>query len=88
MQRAIECIWQAKVVARNIAALVDHAPDYPQGVPPLRPHVLRETFPYGVSLGDHSLVVYERVRADLPVINVWFRRWLMRQYFARYAPRG
>lgn len=88
MQRAIECLWQAKVVAKNIATLAAHAPDYPQGVPPLQPHVLRETFAYGVSLGDHSLVVYESARVDVPVVNVWFRRWLMRQYFNRYAPRG
>jgi len=88
MQRAIECLWQAKVVARNIVTLAAQAPDYPQGVPPLRPHVLRKTFAYGVSLGGRSLVVYERARMDVPVVNVWFRRWLMRQYFARYAPRG
>lgn len=88
MQRAIECLWQAKVVARNIVALAAQPPAYPQGVPPLVPHVLRPTFAYGVSLGRHSLVVYERARVDVPVVNVWFRRWLMRQYFARYEPRG
>ena len=27
-------------------------------------------------------------RVDVPGVNVWFRRWLMRQYFARYAPRA
>lgn len=88
MQRAIECLWQAKVVAKNIVTLVAHAPDYPKGVPPLRPHVLRPRFAYGVSLGARSLVVYGGLRVDLPGVNVWFRRWLMRQYFARYAPRG
>jgi NADH dehydrogenase len=88
MQRAIECLWQAKVVAKNIVTLAAHPPEYPQGVPSLEPHVLRETFAYGVSLGDHSLVVYESARVDVPGVNVWFRRWLMRQYFARYAPRG
>lgn len=88
MQRAIECLWQAKVVARNIVTLAAQAPEYPQGVPPLRPHVLRKTFAYGVSLGRHSLVVYESARIDLRVVNVWFRRWLMREYLARYAPRG
>lgn len=88
MQRAIECLWQAKVVAQNIVTLAAQPPEYPQGVPPLRPHVLRETFAYGVSLGRHSLLVYESARVDVPVVNVWFRRWLMRQYFARYAPRG
>jgi NADH:ubiquinone reductase (H+-translocating) len=88
MQRAIECLWQAKVVAKNLVTLAEHAPEYPQGVPPLLPHVLRETFPYGVSLGGRSLVVYGGARVDVPGVNVWFRRWLMRQYFARYAPRG
>jgi NADH dehydrogenase len=87
MQRAIECLWQAKVVAKNIVTLAAHPPEYPQGVPSLQPHVLRETFAYGVSLGEHSLVVYESARVDVPVVNVWFRRWLMRQYLARYAPR-
>lgn len=88
MQRAIECLWQAKVVARNIVTLAAQPAEYPQGVPPLVPHVLRPTFAYGVSLGRHSLVVYGAARVDVPVVNVWFRRWLMRQYFARYAPRG
>ncbi len=88
MQRAIECIWQAKVVAKNIARLAEHAPDYPDGVPSLLPHVLRPRFAYGVSLGARSLVVYGAARLDLPGINTWFRRWLMRQYFARYAPRS
>ncbi len=88
MQRAIECLWQAKVVARNIVTLAASAADYPDGVPPLRPHVLRERFAYGVSLGARSLVVYGPARVDLPAVNVWFRRWLMRQYFARYAPRS
>jgi NADH:ubiquinone reductase (H+-translocating) len=88
MQRAIECLWQAKVVARNLATLAECAPGYPDGVPPLRPHVLRERFAYGVSLGARSLVVYGAARVDLPGVNAWFRRWLMRQYFARYAPRS
>jgi len=88
MQRAIECLWEAKVVARNLATLAAQAPDYPQGVPPLHPHVLRPWFPYGVSLGRRSLLVVDRLRVDVPLVNVWFRRWLMRQYFARYAPRN
>ncbi len=86
MQRAIECIWQAKIVAQNILRLVDEEPTYPDGVPPLRPHALRETFFYGLSLGARSLVVYGGFGLDLPGINHWFRRWLMRQYLARYAP--
>ncbi len=88
MQRAIECLWQAKLVARNLVTLAAHAPDYPQGVPSLRPHVLRPRFAYGVSLGARSLVVYGGARVDVPGVNVWFRRWLMRQYFARYAPHS
>ncbi len=87
MQRAIECLWQAKVVAKNLARLAEHPPDYPDGVPSLLPHVLRRRFAYGVSLGARSLVVYGAARVDMPGLNVWFRRWLMRQYFARYSPR-
>ena len=86
MQRAIECLWQAKVVARNIHTLSKRPADYPEGVPPLRPHRLRESFYYGVSLGPRSLVVRGPLVVDLPGINHWFRRFLMRQYFARYAP--
>ncbi|MCX4244796.1 NAD(P)/FAD-dependent oxidoreductase [Paraliomyxa miuraensis] len=82
MQRAIECLWQAKLVARNVLALM-RSPE--QG---LTPHVLRPRFAYGVSLGGRSLVVYGGARVELPGINVWFRRWLMRQYFDRYAPWG
>jgi NADH:ubiquinone reductase (H+-translocating) len=86
MQRAIECIWQAKVVARNVHTLSATAPEYPEGVPPLHPHRLRESFYYGVSLGPRSLVVRGPLVLDLPGVNHWFRRWLMRRYFARYAP--
>ncbi len=86
MQRAIECIWQAKTVAKNILQLAGAAADYPEGPPPLSPHVLRETFFYGVSVGAKSYVVYRGLRVHVPVITPWFRRWLMRQYFARYAP--
>ena len=86
MQRAIECIWQAKRVARSILKLAEQKRDYPDGVPPLRPHRLRRTFFYGISLGGRSLVVYRGLMFDLPGVNHWFRRWLMRQYFARYTP--
>jgi NADH dehydrogenase len=85
MQRAIECIWQAKRVARSILQLAEHKRDYPDGVPPLRPHRLRRTFFYGISLGGRSLIVYRGLMLDLPGVNHWFRRWLMRQYFARYT---
>jgi NADH dehydrogenase len=86
MQRAIECLWQAKVVARNIIRLARAAPDFSEGVPPLHPHCLRESFFYGVSVGARSLVVWGNTAIDLPGVNHWFRRWLMRQYFARYEP--
>lgn len=86
MQRAIECIWQAKVVAWNVRTLHREPADYPEGVPPLRPHTLRREFFYGLSLGARSLVVYKGFGLDLPGINHRFRRWLMRQYFARYSP--
>ncbi|MBL9105501.1 MAG: FAD-dependent oxidoreductase [Myxococcales bacterium] len=87
MQRAIECIWQAKVVARNLLRLAAEPATYPRGVPSLLPHRLREDFPHGVSIGGASLVVYGRLMFDQATINTWFRRFLMRQYFARYAPR-
>ncbi|MGH1346760.1 MAG: NAD(P)/FAD-dependent oxidoreductase [Nannocystales bacterium] len=86
MQRAIECIWQAKVVARNIAELHEQPTDYDEGVPPLQPHKLRSEFFYGLSLGARSMVLYRGMGLDMPGINHRFRRWLMRQYFARYAP--
>ena len=85
MQRAIECLWQAKLAARNILTLAAAPPDYPHGVPPLRPHTLREDFFHGISLGGESLVVYGKFVLDAARLNTWFRRFLMRQYFARYS---
>lgn len=85
MQRAIECLWQAKRTARNIARLHAEPPDYPRGVPPLDPHVLREDFPHGVSVGGASLIVYGRLVLDFAAFNTWFRRFLMWQYIARYT---
>ncbi|MBC8072969.1 MAG: FAD-dependent oxidoreductase, partial [Deltaproteobacteria bacterium] len=42
MQRAIECIWQAKVVAKNVLALLaPRSADAPEP-PPLHPHRLRK----------------------------------------------
>ncbi|MEM6995841.1 MAG: FAD-dependent oxidoreductase [Myxococcota bacterium] len=86
MQRAIECLWQAKVVAKNIIQLMREKPDYPGGIPPMVPHRLRETFPYGVSLGAKSLLVTGPLRVHVPAVTPWFRRFLMRQYFDRYKP--
>ncbi len=82
MQRAIECLWQAKLVARNILALVRSTPKHRQ---PPQPHVLRRDFPHGVSIGAASLIVYGWLAVDLRGLGVWFRRFLMRQYFARYG---
>ena len=84
MQRAIECLWQAKVVAHNVLALAALGPDVPRGRAVLRPHKLRPDFPYGVSIGAHSLIAYGPLSVDLRGLGIWFRRFLMRQYFARY----
>lgn len=82
MQRAIECLWQAKVVAHNLLALVAAGP----GVhPELRPHALTADFPHGVSVGAASMIVYGRLSLELGPLGVWFRRFLMRQYFRRYG---
>lgn len=84
MQRAIECLWQAWLTADNLTRLAREAPGYPHGVPPLRPHTLREDFPHGVSIGDASLVVYGRLVVDFAAVNIWFRRFLMKMYIRRY----
>jgi NADH dehydrogenase len=86
MQRAIEAIWQAKVIAANALTLLAEPSRFPDGVPPLRPHRLRESFFFGLSVGRKSYVAYRGLLLDLPAVNRWFRRWLMRQYFARYEP--
>lgn len=80
MQRAIECLWQAKVVAKNLLAVRAGAS--------LRTHRLIRYFPYGVSIGARSLVVYRSLWIDFGALGVWFRRFLMRQYFKRYSPAG
>lgn len=84
MQRAIECLWQAKTLAKNVLALLAEEAKYPRGVPPLNPHALRTDFFHGVSVGKESLIVYGSLRPNLRGVSVWFRRWLMRQYLARY----
>jgi len=86
MQRAIECLWQAKVVAKNLVKLLKEKKGYPDGLPPLVPHTLRESFPYGVSIGGKSLLVLGNVATHVPGVTHRFRRFLMRQYFARYTP--
>lgn len=82
MQRAIECLWQAKVVAHNLLALIT-TPDGRHAV--LRPHTLTADFPHGVSVGAASMIVYGRLAVELGPVGVWFRRFLMRQYFRRYG---
>jgi NADH dehydrogenase len=84
MQRAIECLWQAKLCARNLIALAED----PRRARNLRRHTLWREFPYGVSIGEESLFVYRGLVLDLGRFNVWFRRFLMRQYFRRYRPRA
>jgi NADH dehydrogenase len=84
MQRAIEGIFAAKTIATNILTLARHPVGYPDGVPPLMPHRLWSDFPHGVSVGGRSLIVYGRLVFPLAGFNVWFRRFLMRQYMRRY----
>ena len=83
MQRAIECLWQAKTVAQNLTRLARR----PDGETPddgLVEHPFRPDFPYGISLGPKSLIVVGDHVVDQPWINTWFRRFLMKRYFARY----
>jgi NADH dehydrogenase len=88
MQRAIECLWQAKVVARNVARLASAPSGEDPASAPLLPHSLRRDFFHGISLGGRSLVVYGGLVIDAPRLNTWFRRFLMRRYLARYRPRS
>ena len=84
MQRAIEGIFAARTIAANILTLARCPPGYPKGVPPLRPHTLWSDFPHGVSIGGRSLIVYGRLVFAVAGFNIWFRRFLMRQYMRRY----
>lgn len=98
MWRAIECLWQAKVVARNILALAEQARDSvaPPGAAlptqralaqstPLHPHSLTRDFPHGVSIGAASMIVFGPLALELGILGVWFRRFLMHMYFRRYG---
>jgi NADH dehydrogenase len=85
MQRAIECIFAAKTIAKNILTLAACPSSYSHGVPPLRPHRLWSDFPHGVSIGGRSLIVYGRIVFPAAGLNIWFRRFLMRQYMRRYS---
>ncbi len=83
MQRAIECIWEAGVVARNILILASAEPTRP-----LHRLKLRRDFPHGVSIGAASMIVYGWLAVELGFFGVWFRRFLMRMYFRRYGAPG
>lgn len=84
MQRAIEAIFAAHTIADNILRLAECPAGYVAGVPPLRPHRLWTDFPHGVSVGGGSLIVYGPLVLPLAGFNIWFRRFLMRRYMARY----
>ncbi len=84
MQRAIECIWEATVVARNILALAGTS----GATPVLRRLTLRRDFPHGVSIGAASMIVYGWLAVELGFLGVWFRRFLMKMYFRRYGAPG
>jgi NADH dehydrogenase len=85
MQRAIEGIFAGKTIATNLLALARCPPNYSgDGVPPLTPHTLWSDFPHGVSIGGRSLVVYGPLVFPVASFNIWFRRFLMRQYMRRY----
>ena len=84
MQRAIECIWEAGVVARNILALAAAG----DRAPVLRRLKLRRDFFHGVSIGTASMVVYGWLAVELGFFGVWFRRFLMQMYFRRYGAPG
>ena len=57
---------------------------YAEGPPPLRPHALWRDFPHGVSAGGKSLVTYGPLVLPGAGLNIWFRRFLMRQYMRRF----
>ncbi len=81
MRRAVECLWQARVVAHNVAATFEAG----AALAPAR-HRLRTTFPYGVSLGDRSLVVAGEAVLDRPALGIGLRRLLLRLYRRRFSP--
>jgi NADH dehydrogenase FAD-containing subunit len=85
MQRAIEAIFAGETIATNILELARHAPGYANdGVPPLKPHPLWSDFPHGVSIGGRALIVYGPLVFGVSSFNIWFRRFLMKQYMRRY----
>ena len=73
------------MVAQNALRLLAEPPGYPNGVPAITPHTLREDFPHGVRIGGGSLVGYERQVVAKATLNTWLRRFLVLPYFARYT---
>ena len=86
MRRAIEAIVQAGAIAKNVLALL-RAKDETSGRTALRVYRPLRDFPHGVSLGARSLLVLGPICFDLFAFTVWFRRFLMWRYLARYAPK-
>ncbi len=84
MRRAIEAIVQASAIAKNVLAIL-RAKDEAAGRSALRPYRPLGDFPHGVSLGARSLLVLGPICFDLFAFTVWFRRFLMWRYLARYA---
>lgn len=73
MRRAIEAIWQAKTLARQLVRNE-----------PAKAHPVRLQWPHGVSLGPSSLLSYGPWVIDLRGLGRWFRRFLGRMYLRRY----
>ncbi len=84
MQRAIEAIWQAKTIAHNATLLALEPDGFPDGLPGLKPHRSWSDFAHGVSVGRGSLMVWGPLVTNFSRFNTAFRRFLMRQYLARY----
>jgi len=83
VQRASECLPQAKVVARNIMLLAAEPSDYPNGVPPLVSYRLRSDAPYGVNIGGAALLVIGRLVLNAPRFNTWVRRSVVMPWYLR-----
>jgi NADH dehydrogenase FAD-containing subunit len=83
VQRASECLPQAKVVARNIMLLAAEPPDYPNGLPPLVSYRLRSEAPYGVNIGGAALLVIGRLVLNAPRFNTWVRRSVVMPWYLR-----
>ncbi|MDT7756996.1 MAG: hypothetical protein QOH27_2894 [Mycobacterium sp.] len=83
VQRATECLPQAKVVARNIMLLAAEPPDYPNGLPPLVSYRLHGEAPYGVNIGGAALLVIGRLVLNAPRFNTWVRRSVVMPWYLR-----